>query len=331
MRFRFRSLLLIILLLCSAVLSLMSGPVKISFFEICKTLFNSGTENDLVKSVLLSIRLPRIVAAGIAGWSLALAGLCYQSLLKNPLASEYTLGIATGAALGALFAALLRMHAPVWTPLFAFLGSIATMILVFAIARSGFIFENYSLVLTGIILNAFGNALLSLILSILSPNQLHSFLFWFLGSFASVQWHAIAFALPVVALVTLVILSMSRAMNAIAVNEELAHQVGIPILKIKIVLFLSSGLLTAVVVSFAGTIGFIGLVVPHFGRMLSGSDNTRLVWIVPFLGATLCILADLLARTVLSPAELPVGVITAFLGVPVFLYFMARSRLHAAG
>jgi iron complex transport system permease protein len=101
--------------------------------------------------------------------------------------------------------------------------------------------------------------------------------------------------------------------------------------KIKIVLFLSSGLLTAVVVSFAGTIGFIGLVVPHFGRMLSGSDNTRLVWIVPFLGATLCILADLLARTVLSPGELPVGVITAFLGVPVFLYFMARSRLHAAG
>lgn len=320
-RFGTLILLLSVLLMAGFFLALITGPIKIPPLQVIKTLFYS---DSLQNSVLVSIRLPRIVAAALAGWALGLAGLCYQSLLKNPLASEYTLGIANGAAIGALTAALVGIKSGIWTPVFAFMGSTATMFVVFLVARSRFLFENYSLVLAGIILNAFGNALLSLILAVVSPNQLHSFLFWFLGSFAVVQWPTIFFAAPVIAVMTLLILMLSWEMNAISVNEELAQQVGISVIRTKSLLFLSSSLLTAVVVSFAGTIGFIGLVVPHLSRFLVGPDNRRLGLVVPFLGAILCIFSDLIARTLLAPAELPVGVVTAFLGVPVFLYFMTR-------
>ncbi len=321
-RFGILILSLFLLLVTGFLVAVATGPVKIPPLQIVEALVYGN--DSLHNSILFSIRIPRIAGAALAGWALALAGLCYQSLLKNPLASEYTLGIANGAAIGALSAALLGIKSGIWTPAFAFLGSTFTMFVVFGIARSRFVFESYSLVLSGIILNAFGNAVLSLILSVLSPNQLHSFMFWFLGSFAIVQWPAILFAAPVIASATLLILLLSWEMNAISLNEEMAQQVGIGVVGVKSLLFLTSSLLTAVVVSFAGTIGFIGLVVPHLSRFLVGADNRRLVVVVPLVGATLCILSDLLARTLLAPAELPVGVVTAFLGVPVFLYFMNR-------
>ena len=310
------------MLLAGSLLSLMAGPVYISPAHVWSTL---AFQNDgLFHSVLFSIRLPRIAGAALAGWALGLSGLCYQSLLRNPLASEYTLGITTGAALGALSSALLGLPTGMWSCAFAFFGSVLTMCVVFAVARFRFQFDNYSLVLTGIILNAFGNALLCLILAILSPNQLHSFLFWFLGSLAVVQWPTLQYAAPVIFASSIGILLMGWRMNAISINEELAHQVGVPVQRTKIILFLCSGLLTSIVVSFAGTIGFVGLVVPHLARLFAGADNRKLVLVVPMIGSTLCILADLVSRTVLAPAELPVGAVTAFLGVPLFLGFLTR-------
>jgi iron complex transport system permease protein len=299
----------------------MMGPVRIPPVEVWRAIVQG--DNDLFHSVIYSIRMPRVAGAALAGWALGLAGLCYQSLLRNPLASEYTLGITTGAALGALSSALLGFTTGIWSAAFAFGGSIVTLALVFAMARFRTM-DAHSLVLTGIILNAFGNALLSFLLAIISPNQLHSFLFWFLGSFAILQWPEIHLAAPIILAATCVILLMTWRMNAMSVNEELAHQIGIPVVRTKVILFLCSGLLTAVVVSFAGTIGFVGLVVPHIARLIVGADNRRLTWVVPIMGSTLCIFADLLSRVVLAPSELPVGVITAFLGVPIFLLLMQR-------
>lgn len=321
---------LLTILLVSSLFSLSVGPVKISFRDLISTVINKLTgqtqAESLYSSVLFSIRLPRIASAILAGWALALAGLCYQSLLKNPLASEYTLGIASGAAIGAVVAALLKLQFAMSTPLFAFLGSTATMLIVFSVARARFLTDTYSLVLTGIILTAFGNAVLSLLLSIISPNQLHAFFFWFMGSFAMAQWPAVLTIAPFVVIISLVILFYSWEMNAISLNEEMAEQVGIRVVRTKLILYLSAGLLTSLIVSLAGTIGFIGLVVPHLGRLLIGADNRSLVWITPLLGATFCILSDLAARSILAPAELPVGVVTAFIGVPVFIYFMARRN-----
>jgi iron complex transport system permease protein len=326
-----RKLWLVISILFSVVLvssfsSLIFGPLSIPFKEIVSTLIGVN-ENSLYSSVLFSIRLPRITAAILAGWGLGLAGLCYQSLLKNALASEYTLGISSGAAIGAVVASLFNLKFFMATPLFAFLGSMSTMLIVFSVARARFLTETYSLVLTGIILTAFGNALLSLLLSILSPNQLHAFFFWFMGSFAVVQWQSLLYVAPWILLVSLVIFFYSWEMNAISLNEEMAQQIGIRVVRTKLILYIGAGLLTALIVSIAGTIGFIGLVVPHLGRLIIGADNRSLVFVVPLLGATFCILSDLVARFVLSPAELPVGVVTAFIGVPVFLYFMSRRKV----
>ena len=322
--------ILLVVLLLSSFFSLIVGPVKIPFVDLISTIRDKLTGHtsaeSLYSSVLFSIRLPRIAAAILAGWALALAGLCYQSLLKNPLASEYTLGIASGAAIGAVVAALLQLHFSLSTPLFAFLGSTATMLIVFSVARSKFLTDTYSLVLTGIILTSFGNAVLSLILSIISPNQLHAFFFWFMGSFAMAQWQTLLTVAPFVIVISLVILFYSWEMNAISLNEEMAEQVGIHVVRTKLILYICAGLLTALIVSLAGTIGFIGLVVPHLARLLIGADNRSLVMLTPLLGATFCILSDLAARSILAPAELPVGVVTAFIGVPVFIYFMARRN-----
>jgi iron complex transport system permease protein len=320
-------LTLVFVLVVSCLISLSIGPVNIPAGEIISTLRNQlvgAGEESLYSSVLFSIRLPRIATALLAGWALGLAGLCYQSLIKNPLASEYTLGIASGAAIGAVVAALLKLQFPISTPLFAFLGSTATMFIVFSVARSRFLSDTYSLVLTGIILTAFGNAVLSLLLSIMAPNQLHAFFFWFMGSFAMAQWPSVLAIAPVIVILSLIIFFYSWEMNAISLNEEMAEQVGIRVVRTKVILYLSAGLLTALIVSLAGTIGFIGLVVPHLGRLLIGADNRSLVFVVPLLGATFCILSDLASRLILAPAELPVGVVTAFIGVPVFIYFMAR-------
>jgi iron complex transport system permease protein len=318
-------LTLVSILLASCAVSLSLGPVRISPGEIISTLAGEDVKS-LYSSVLFSIRLPRILSALLAGWALGLAGLCYQSLIKNPLASEYTLGISSGAAIGALIAMLLRLQFPLSTSLFAFLGATATMLIVFSVARSRFLSDTYSLVLTGIILTAFGNAVLSLLLSIMAPNQLHTFFFWFMGSFAMAQWPALLAIAPLVVLITCIILFYGWEMNAISLNEELSEQVGIRVVRTKLILYMSAGLLTALIVSLAGTIGFIGLAVPHLGRLSIGADNRSLIFAVPLLGATFCVLSDLASRLILAPAELPVGVVTAFIGVPVFIYFMARRK-----
>jgi len=322
-------LILFVLTAC-ILLSICLGPVRIPIRVILTVLLNNDSgqhdSNNLYHAVLFSIRLPRTFGALLVGWAMALAGLSYQSLLKNPLASEYTLGIASGAAIGAVICVLLKLQFPFSTPLFAFLGSMFTVAILFVTARSHFLLDTYSLVLTGIIFSAFGNAVLSLILSIVSPNQLHAFYFWFMGSFASVQWSPLLSTTPIIVLLSLVIFLLSWDMNAISVNEEYAQQVGIPVLRTKLILYVSSGLLTALAVSMAGTIGFIGLVMPHLGRLLVGVDNRNLVLIVPLLGAAFCIGSDVIARLVLSPAELPVGVVTAFVGVPVFIYFLSGKQ-----
>lgn len=312
-------------LVVSVLLSIVFGPVKIPILDLFDTI-TAKSEKHTYQAVLFSVRLPRTAGAMIVGWSLALAGLCYQSLLKNPLASEYTLGVASGAAIGAVISVVLHATFPYSTALFAFLGSMLTMLILVILARSRFLMDSFSLVLAGVILSSFANAILSLLLSIVSPNQLHAFYFWFMGSFASVQWNSIAFVTPVVVLLSLLVWLLGWNMNAISIGEEHAQQIGISVARTKLVLYLSSSLLTALAVSIAGTIGFIGLVIPHLGRLIAGVDNRKLILLVPLLGGTFCVASDLLARIVLSPAEMPVGVITAFVGVPVFIFFLARRR-----
>jgi iron complex transport system permease protein len=187
-------------------------------------------------------------------------------------------------------------------------------------------FESANIILAGILWSSLANALLNLMLSIVSPNQLQTFFYWFLGSLAIVEWPSIFMIAPVVLVLSGVIFFLSWEMNALSVGEDVATGVGVSVIRTRMILYAGASLLTALVVSMAGTIGFIGLVVPHLARLLLGADNRTLVPAAALLGATFCVLSDLLARIMLAPAELPVGVVTAFVGVPVFAYFVRHRR-----
>jgi len=323
-RFAIAILVTAAVLAVASLASLMTGPVTTSAADSWRAIVSPESVDPTVAAVVRQIRLPRVATAWVAGWGLALAGLCFQSLLKNPLASEYTLGVASGASLGAVLGVVLGLAGPLAISAGAFAGAIVTIAAVLIVAHASFSFETNATILAGIIFTSFANALLSLLLAIVTPNQLQSFFFWFLGSFASAQWNGIVPVAVATGLLSLVVYVFGWQMNAIAVNEDLASQVGISVPKTKLMLYGVASLLTALVVTIAGTVGFVGLVVPHLARLAIGVDNRRLIPLVALMGAALCVAADLLARTLLAPNELPVGVVTAFIGVPVFVSLMWR-------
>lgn len=309
----------------AAAASLATGPSAIGPGTLVRTLLGSHA-GTMEAQVLFTIRLPRLAAACIGGFALAIAGLVFQALLRNPLASEYTLGVSSGAALGAVGAALLQLRSPLATPIAAFLGAVSTIAIVLLLARARLAFETNAAIMIGVIFTALANAALSLILSVLSPYELQAFFFWFMGSFAEAEWPAILPAAMVVLMLSAVVYALSWNLNAVAVDEQFAAQVGVNVELVKTILLVAATLLTAVVVSIAGTVGFVGLVVPHMARLAVGVDHRLLIPVTALIGAALCVAADLLARTLLAPHELPVGVVTAFIGVPVFVALMRRPE-----
>ncbi|HEX9636544.1 MAG TPA: iron ABC transporter permease [Acidobacteriota bacterium] len=282
---------------------------------------------DLPSAVILAVRLPRLLAALLVGAGLAVAGLIFQGLLRNGLAEPYTLGISSGAAVGALTTYLLGVPGPIVTPLLAFVGALATVGLVVIVARPRIELETDAIILAGIIVNALFSAVMIFLLAISAPNQMHSFFFWLTGNLGAVRMSSLAVAAPPIGAALLAAAYFGWELNALAAGEEIAGRVGIRVAATQWTLFLLGSLLTALVVSFSGTIGFIGLVVPHLGRLLWGSDHRALVWICVLLGGAFTVVSDTVARTVLAPQELPIGVVTAFVGAPFFIALVwRRSR-----
>jgi iron complex transport system permease protein len=312
-----------VLLVGGALVSVASGSFEMSPARVIEVLLHPE-RGETEHAVIKTIRIPRTAAAALVGGALALAGLCFQALLRNPLASEYTLGISAGASLGAVLGSLLNVGSRLALPLGAFVGAIATILIVLALAQARLSFETHATILAGIIFTSFANAVLSCVLSLVSPNELHVFFFWFMGSFAGAEWNTLLPVSGLMGLLALVIFALSWRLNALAMGDDFATQIGVPVERTKAGLFLTAGLLTALAVSLAGTIGFVGLVVPHLARVIAGADHRRLVPLSALLGAALCVLADVLARRLLAPNELPVGVITAFIGVPAFVVLARR-------
>ena len=322
-RFAFTMALVITVLVAASLVSLATGPVVMSPRRVFSALI-AENGNDVTTMIVRTIRLPRAVAACVMGAALALAGLCFQVLLRNPLASETTLGVSSGAALGAVTAGMLHMTSALATPLAAFIGSVSTIAIVLTIARDHFQLETNATILAGVIFTSLANAALSLMLTIASPNELHTFFFWFMGSFANAEWTTLLPAVTAVAVLSLVVNAFAWRLNALAFSDEFAAQVGVPVGRTKVVLFGVASLLTAFAVSVAGTVGFVGLVVPRLAQLAVGADARRLIPVAAFGGAALCVTADVVSRTLLAPDELPVGVVTAFVGVPVFMLLMRR-------
>jgi iron complex transport system permease protein len=310
------------------VVCLSIGVVNIPFDQIINVLMGGGSERD--RWIVMNLRLPRVFLAGLVGASLALAGAAMQGLFRNPMASPSIIGISAGAAFGASLAIVLGIS---WVsgafaiPAMAFVFSFVTLFLVYAVSRSrGGYVPVETLLLAGIAIGALFSALVSA-LQYFSGDKLSGVVFWLMGGLNNATWEQVLISIPPVILGSAVIMVLARELNAMMVGEEQAGNLGINVNQTRILLLLAASLITAVAVSVSGIIGFVGLIIPHTIRILVGPDHRVLLPASILGGALFMIWTDTLARTVISPAELPVGIITALLGAPFFIYLlMSRKR-----
>ncbi|MGQ0383273.1 MAG: FecCD family ABC transporter permease [Gammaproteobacteria bacterium] len=279
--------------------------------------------DPLMRTIVLELRLPRALAAFGAGSVLALAGVLMQALLRNPLADPYVLGVSGGAAVGAL-AVMLAGFAGFAIDAGAAVGAFGAMLLVFAAAHGPGGWTTARLLLTGVVVAAGCGALVSLLLSLSDDLRLRGMLFWLLGDFGYVRtpWALVALALAAIPAGLLA----ARPLDALARGELQARLLGVPVRGLRIAIYVAASVLTAAAVTTAGSIGFIGLVTPHLVRLVAGSSHRVVIPAAALAGGALVVVADLLARTVVAPRQLPVGALTALVGVPLFLVLMRRQN-----
>lgn len=323
---RFVIIILLIVSLVTSVTALTQGSAEID--NILTILLAGYSLSNSESLIIWDIRLSRIVMAFIAGSMLALSGASLQALLRNPLADPYILGVSGGAALGGILAIMFSpWYSHFAIQVFAFTGAIITIFFVYIISKVGTKIPRYKMLLTGVIINAFMGAFIMLILAISNHEKLASSLFWLMGDLSSSSWEKISNVLIFVLVGTTIIFYFSKEQNLILFGEEHAATLGVDIEFVKKVLFVASSLITASVVSVCGLIGFVGIIIPHSARLIMGANHNYLLPASVLMGGTFLVISDTIARTIIAPTELPVGVITAILGAPVFVYLM-KKKLH---
>ena len=302
------------------IISLSIGSVDINTKQLLHALWIQ--DDSMASSVVLDLRLPRTIVGFMVGAMLALAGALMQVLLRNPLAEPYVLGVSGGAS-AAVLVAMLSGLSGFWISGSAFMGAMISMLLVFGLAHGKGDWSPARLLLTGIVIASGWGALISLILSITQGTQLRGMLFWLMGDLSYAQYSH--WALMVLIACLIISLMISRNLNILARGELQAATLGVSPRKIRYIIYFLSSLLAATAVTLAGNVGFVGLVVPHAIRLMVGSDHRILLPAAFLLGGCLVMLADCLARTVIAPQQLPVGVLTAIIGIPVFLVLLRRQ------
>lgn len=284
---------------------------------------------QVLETIVLDIRLPRIVLAGLVGAALAVAGATYQGLFRNPLADPYLLGVASGAGLGATAALLIPFTLP-WmafgaVPLLAFVGAAGAVAVVYLLARVGKTLPATTLILAGVALAAFLSSITSYLM-IISGKELVGIVFWLLGGLHLARWAEVWVVLPCVLAGSAVIWLHARPLNVMQLDEEQAQQLGINVERVKLTLLVAATAITSAAICFTGPIGFVGIIVPHAVRLIWGPDHRFLLPLSTLVGAIFLIVADTLARTMIPPTGIPVGIITAFCGAPFFLYLLRRRK-----
>ena len=332
-----RPYLLNVLLLCVAIiLSVAIGAVFIPPATVARIILDAisfqtdpGFWSDTMATIVVQLRLPHTILIALAGASLAASGAAYQGLFQNPLADPYLIGVASGAALGAVLAMSANWPDNLFgffsIPIAAFVCASLTVIIIYRLARFGNVLSTTNLILAGVAVGSFASALTSFIM-LRSDGEVRRAIAWLLGGSTISGWPPVIASLPYIILSLGILIASGHALNVLQFGDEQAQQLGLPIERVKIVIILAASLATATAVSFTGVIGFIGLIVPHLNRILWGPDYRNLVPLSILGGATALLIADLLARTLLAPQEIPIGIITALAGTPFFLWVLRRSQ-----
>ena len=321
-------------LLCCLLAGILIGPAGIGPGDTVRVVLNHavGAGFDVPRqtdAIVWEIRLPRVLLAGIVGGTLAYSGAAYQGVFRNPLADPYLLGVAAGAGLAGAIAIVL--DAPVthggfsFLPLIAFGGAMAAVLLAYNIAQAGGQTPNTTLILAGVTLSSIAVAAISYIL-IADQQNSTAVLSWLLGSFNGSGWRDLPYVLPYAVPAGIVVFLHGRMLNVLQLEESEASYVGLDVQRTKAIILLAASLAAAAAVSVVGIIGFVGLVSPHIVRLLLGPDYRRLLPVVVLVGASFLVLADIGARSLVSPGELPVSIVTSFVGAPFFLFLLRHQR-----
>jgi iron complex transport system permease protein len=307
--------LLILGLLVVLAVAVMLGAERIPFFEM----------NEQQRSILFDIRMPRIMLGACVGASLAIAGAGLQSLLRNPLAEPYLLGVSNGAALGTMLAFVFLENSEFSRPIMAFAGAGLASFAVYQMAkgRAGMSVER--LVLAGVIVTTFLSSLIVMLTTLLDAAKLRSFTFWLLGDLSQATMNGVYLSFAAVVVGTIILTSQARALNLMMVGERDAFDHGVEVGRVRILVFGSASLVVGAAVAASGSVGYVGLIIPHLVRLSVGSDNRLVVPFSAIAGAIFVVFADTIARTVIAPRELPVGAVTALIGAPMFIYLLRKN------
>jgi len=315
------------------LISLLMGAEPISLSEVARILTDMPHQTDSAKgAILLQVRLPRVLLAGLVGGILSLCGVVFQALLRNPLADPFILGVSSGAALGAHLAMLLGLQSTVLgltaMQLMAFAGGLMSIWFVYLIAKSDGQLPITGLLLVGVVVNAVLSALILFITSVLDADKVMNILVWVMGHIGSFDYRMIATLAFYTLISGILILIMAKPLNLLTLGEESALTLGLPVERVKKLLLMLTTFLTGAAVSVSGIVGFVGIIAPHAVRMLVGPDHRLLLPASVLAGASFLILADTIARTALGPTEIPVGVLTALCGGPFFLILLKTKKVQ---
>jgi len=322
---------LIVITLIAILLDLGWANWPLSISEVIDALLGGGSSVN--RTIVLDINLPRVVMGMFVGAGLAVSGAVMQALFRNPMASPYILGLSNGAALGASIGMLFTISfipIAITVPVLAFVFCLGTMMLVYSLSRVGGNTQMETLLLSGIAVSALLSALVSL-MTFLAGDQMEGIVFWTMGSLSKATWSNLMFVIPVISIGILIMITMSRELNAMMLGDAHAMDLGVDVRKVRILLLICTTLVVAAAVSFVGVIGFVGLVIPHVVRLIIGPDNRLLIPLTVVAGASYLVICDYIAHCMYGiSGVLPIGIITALIGGPYFIYLL-RRRKHEVG
>jgi len=320
------SFLFLLLIFVAMFLGLSLGSTKTGLNEVLKSLLRRENADPVLNTIIWNIRFPRVLLAALVGATLSLGGLVFQALLRNPLAEPYILGISGGSAIGAIIGILMGLSRFPGVSFISFMGSIATLLLILVMSSGQSILKKDSLLLSGVMINAFCSAIIMFLISMTQDYRLHNIIFWLMGdlSMATIRQAVILTAMLFPCYI--LIFWLSHSMNLLLMGKEMAQTMGVNIKAVTVTLLLTTSFMVSATVSHCGLIGFVGLVMPHLLRLLFGPDHRVLVPACVMGGGAYMVLCDLLARTLPEQGEMPAGVITAIIGAPLFIFLLKRSR-----